>query len=298
MLLMVVPAAAANETFRLTYDAPWECPARDYFGRQLGARLRRLSLKDPGNSAMSLDVRISNVGSAYSGHIRLVDIEGALVERDVDGSTCVDVVAALALISAIALDTSHNHSRANVGETFKPQASHLAIGVLGGIHTAISDGVAPTLGLSATVRRRNRFGEHELRLSTLVGFNGRMQASDALGQPAGGARFLWLAARISGCPFQTRRLPVSLGGCAILEVGALRGTGLDTVGAQSRQGPWLAPGVLFNASIQTSPLTLRLAAGGVRPLIRDRFLFSPETTIFRPPSLGLVAELEVSWEFN
>jgi len=42
---------------------------------------------------------------------------------------------------------------------------------------------------------------------------------------------------------------------------------------------------------------LRLAAGAVMPVVRDKFQFKPKPMAYQADSIGLTAELEVAWAF-
>ena len=102
--LLPVDVAANDSPIALSYDAPWECPDRLQFWQQIRMRSARLIGSQPGQVGVVIDARISGSGSLYSGHLRLVESGGAVVERDVGGPNCVDVSTALALITAVTLD--------------------------------------------------------------------------------------------------------------------------------------------------------------------------------------------------
>jgi hypothetical protein len=227
-----------------------------------------------------------------------VEPEGTVVEREVAGPTCVDVSAALALIAAVTLDGTHAQARTGlpVPAIQKEKPRPIAVGLVAGIYKAIAPEVVPTLGVSATYHDRTRFGSPELRIEALIARRPWQPVTGASG-PVGDASFLWVASRLEACPFQAELAPITVGPCALFELGALQGKGRTPSGAGSGTGWWVAPGALLNWSVQADRVMLRLAVGAVRPLIRDYFRFSPAPDVFRPPSLGGMAEFELAWAF-
>ena len=91
---------------------------------------------------------------------------------------------------------------------------------------------------------------------------------------------------------------MTVGPCALLELGALQGEGTTNFGGpQTKTGFWFAPGGLLNGSLQADPVWLRLSAGVDRPVVRDTFKFQPTPVVFQPPNLGLLAQFELAWAF-
>ncbi len=132
LALLTVDAAASDSPIRLSYDAPWECPDRAQFWRQLRMRSRRLAASKLDESGISIDARISGSGSLYVGHLRLAESGSAVIERDVSGPNCVDVSTALALITAVTLDASPAAARTDFPVTAKQKSTKVfAIGPVG-----------------------------------------------------------------------------------------------------------------------------------------------------------------------
>lgn len=69
-------AAASDARPLLSYVAPWECPNRDHFWRQLRARSTRLTRMKPDEPGVSVEARITGVDSRYVGRVRVEDSEG------------------------------------------------------------------------------------------------------------------------------------------------------------------------------------------------------------------------------
>jgi hypothetical protein len=257
---------------------------------------------DQGPVGISIDARISGSGSLYRGHLRLMETNSPVVERDVGGANCVDVTAALALITAVSLDAARNGPQPDVSVMArqKENAKRWALGSLAGIDTVIAPSVVPTFGLSLTYHDRRRVGSPEYRVAGLFALSGWEPVSPG-GQRVGDARFSWFASRSTACPFQFQWASTTIGPCASLEIGVLRGEGRIRDGVQSGTGLWLAPGASLNWSVQLDPVWLRLAAGGTIPVTRDKFQFTPNPpnpVAFQPPAAGLSAELELAWAFR
>jgi len=231
-----------------------------------------------------------------------VDSAGEVLLREVGGSTCAEVSAALALIAAVSLDALPTGWQPTLPAPprHKKTLKRLAIGSSLGIHEAVAPHAVPTLGLSATYRARQLVGSPEVRLEALVSLDRYQTVFDDAThtQNLGRTRFLWVSSRTTACPFQARVGPTTFGPCALVELGRLSGTGKTTLGGtKSETGWWFALGAILNWSWQADPVWVRLAAGGAVPIIRDKFRFQPEPEVFRPPSLGAIAEFELAWAF-
>lgn len=155
--------------------------------------------------------------------------------------------------------------------------------------------MVPTFGLSATFHDRAWLGSPEFRIEGLFARRPAQLVTGGNGPLY--ARLVWVASRLTACPLQLQLTSITVGPCAMLELGALHGVGRSSTGTGSNTGWWVAPGVLLNWSVQTEPVWLRLAAGAVRPLVRDSFQFSPTPEVFRPPSFAGTAEFELGWAF-
>jgi hypothetical protein len=92
------------QPFRLDYSAAPGCAAREDFYWQLQARTHRLRPAHPGEQALMLTVRLSVSGDQVDGLVELREPDGRATVRRVSGETCSEVVAALALVTAVMVD--------------------------------------------------------------------------------------------------------------------------------------------------------------------------------------------------
>ncbi|WP_437970488.1 hypothetical protein WMF04_14875 [Sorangium sp. So ce260] len=96
-------ARAEVQPLRIAYEAHEGCPSAEAFLRELIARTSRARAAAPDEAALDVRVRITRSGGASRGRITLGREEDARV-REVGGATCAEVVAALALITALRVD--------------------------------------------------------------------------------------------------------------------------------------------------------------------------------------------------
>jgi hypothetical protein len=308
-VLLFGASSNAASLASLDYDAPWECLSRDYFWQALwsrsvalaqpcepGSPCRDVSGRDTASPRIvgALRMRIRRVGESYSGIAQLRDDAGAITERRVTGQVCVDVVQALALATAVVLDASIDRGKVGGLVPKRPQHFELSLGTAFGLHTAAQPSLSPTLGIIASVRVLHLAASPLLRFEALLAHSRPVWDEKRLAQ----AQFGWFSTRTSVCPFVTPTGALGFGACGVVELGALRGEGITGMARQTQTGLWLAPGAFLLGSLRHENLGLRLASGFVVPVVRDRFVFAPDSQVFRPPSLGLAAEFEVAYTFD
>jgi hypothetical protein len=95
-------------TVRLDVDAPARCADADTFYAALSARVERLKRATSGETGVRLKVRLTRAGSKVHGDLWITDEHSEVRARQVDGVSCEQVVAALSLTAALALDPSAN----------------------------------------------------------------------------------------------------------------------------------------------------------------------------------------------
>lgn len=106
-LLGTAPALGddAVSAIRIAYGSPGDCPGSAAFTSQVLRRTSRLRLARAGEaSVVPMQVTISVGRRGYRGRLELTRSDGRVHDREVDGETCEEVVAALALVTALAFD--------------------------------------------------------------------------------------------------------------------------------------------------------------------------------------------------
>jgi hypothetical protein len=126
-LLVAAPLRAQEESVHLDYDASEGCPDRAAFIAEITARTSRARFVDAAADVRSFRATIRNQADRAVGS--LVSNTGQNgAERRVSGKTCSEVVSALALITALAIDPSASTRLAptperSVASTGKPAAA-------------------------------------------------------------------------------------------------------------------------------------------------------------------------------
>ncbi|WP_438008174.1 hypothetical protein WME89_05340 [Sorangium sp. So ce321] len=99
----VARAQTTAAPLRIEYRAEAGCPTEAEFRARVGARLRRqLGEADAGSAYV---VTIDERDGRFTGRLGVRAADGAASDRDVAGATCDDVVAALAVVTALAIDS-------------------------------------------------------------------------------------------------------------------------------------------------------------------------------------------------
>jgi hypothetical protein len=154
-----------------------------------------------------------------------------------------------------------------------------------GVTSGTAPAVVPMIFASAAVT----WGR-ETRIGPVLrgGFEHEGSGDDAA--PGGGARFVLNAGTLDLCA----RLPLTgrleVLPCFRTEGGSLAATGLDIFPARSDTRPWIALGALGTARYRAvSVVFAEVSAGLLLPLVRDRYYFEPDTTVFHPPPLAAFA---------
>lgn len=103
----VQPAAAQPDgqvPVRIDYQGPPECPDEAAFLRAIQARTDKVELAEGEVDARVLRVRIRSEASGSSGELTVAEVGGGSGTRRVDGADCREVVQALGLAAALAVD--------------------------------------------------------------------------------------------------------------------------------------------------------------------------------------------------
>jgi hypothetical protein len=100
----VAPASADVEGIRLTYSADLDCPDEGRFFQAVTARTDLVRRAAEGEPARAFVVNITRDANAIRGALSITGLDGSVSKREVSGESCNEVVSALALITALAID--------------------------------------------------------------------------------------------------------------------------------------------------------------------------------------------------
>jgi hypothetical protein len=129
-----------------------------------------------------------------------------------------------------------------------------------------------------------------------VGFD--RSSSGAIDVQGPTATFTWTSGLVEGCPLRWTYETLKVEPCLRAEAGVLTGAGANIVAARDVTRPWVAVGAVGRAEwFFLSPLFLDVEAGLRFPLVRTRYFFDPDTTIYRPPPAGWVAGIGLGVRF-
>lgn len=270
--------AQALEKVHIAYRVPADadCPDAASYRARITARNRGVSFVDRADAARVFDVQVrADPDGQMHGRLAVRDPAGLQTVREVFGATCAEVIDALALVAALALDPQRPQEPRAVPAPEPPATPttarpRVAFGVsAGGIYEAVP-GLGPVGSAFVDVRTR-------LVRVSVSGAVARGSAS----VDAATAAFTRVVGRVDLC----RNLlegPVRLAGCVRAEAGVLSGVGANIEDPARERRPWLAPGLgVTGTKALSRRLFGRLAFSLAVPLIRDRFLFSPDTTVHR-----------------
>jgi hypothetical protein len=303
-----VAAASAEEPLvpvRVDYRGTELCSDAGQFLRELLGRDVRVRSAAPGERAPLLVVTITpGVRQTLRGHLVVEDVDGTVSRRDVDGDGCESVLGALALMAAIAVDPTAPLQGPEVPKTTQPapkaveavveakdeasSASNsprpgggLRLGFVTG--AGATTGIAPSVAWMIPVSTEIAWGR-DTSVSPLfrAGFEHADSGDD--GATGGDARFVLNAGTLDLCASVPVGGRIRLLPCLHAEAGALSATGSNIQPALSDTRPWAGLGALGAVRyLVLSPLFVELSLGVRFPLVRDRFFFEPDTTVFRPP---------------
>jgi hypothetical protein len=99
--------ASESEHIRMQFSAPERCPDQEAFERALRRRTTKFHLATDKEPVRRFVVTISFAGSTPMGRLAVHGPGSEPSERTVSGKSCEEVVAALALMTALAIDPSH-----------------------------------------------------------------------------------------------------------------------------------------------------------------------------------------------
>jgi len=268
---------------------------------------------------LRVQVEISRSGDAWLGRLRSADLDGRGISRDVMDGSCSALAQALSWVVALSVEEALSDSAAV--RTAPPQGSSApGVDEWGAAPSPDEVDERDEGTLSPVDPPRGEFrGEPLLKAAAQSGFAPRL----ALGL-GGGVAFEWkevgtLSPRVersvlvfdrqrtspsldvevefeasmlnaSLCPLELADEPWSLRPCLDVQAGRLTASssGRALARSEARHALWLASGVSLQAGVAPwrGPVRLSAALGGLLPLSRHEFYFSPDIEVFDAPVAG------------
>jgi hypothetical protein len=100
----MIAGIAAADSLRFGYEAPAECPGAEAFAAAVRAQTKSATLTTEGEGTPGISVRIARKGSQLEGRLAIEEPGREASVREVTATTCEEVVSALALMTALAID--------------------------------------------------------------------------------------------------------------------------------------------------------------------------------------------------
>jgi hypothetical protein len=282
-------AAADPEPIRLTYAAPPECPGEAEVVAELAqhADVQRVDSL----TARAFMLVIARDDAGFHGELSVHDGGEAPAARDVHGGTCEEVVTALVLVTALAIQERTAPPPAAppaVPSAPAPPPPEPGLRLAAGAGVARYSGVTPSARIGVPVFLAAIRGHQQLRVTFDT------TASDDVAM----ASFRWTAGRVEGCPYTWQISRVAAAPCAGLQLGALTGSGTATAQASSGTRPWIAPEVVARVDVQLGRVAIGAEGTAAAPLVRDRYYIAPATTIHQVPAVSYSVGTSVGIAFR
>lgn len=280
----------------LAYDAPPDCPSADGFLGEVAARTSIPRLAQPDETATTLTVIVRKIAGGFKGTLEMGAGKSSAATRHVSAADCEQVVSALALMTALAIDPNASVTPVRKQQEPPPKKPEPVAP-----QPASPPPVAPSPP-PASFHWRFQLGA---ALELLAGVapdplllvrpsfeaattgSARWGASFRLGAGFGNdtstrAEFSLASGRIEGCPrFRAvRSLEIAI--CAVLDAGRLEATGVGVTPAERVDRPWVAPGATARLEWEIFDfLEVEVAGEAFVPAVRDRFFVGTDETVSR-----------------
>jgi hypothetical protein len=289
----------------LSYEADRGCPSDSEFALAVHRRTK-LPTFTSGRGGVRVRARLDLHADGAGGKVEIVDVAGRTTLREVTATTCAEVVSALALATALALDPQagldepvsegvpprapeapsaptapETAAAARTAEPKAPSVVRLGAGVHVVTGVLPNAAVAPVLFFDPAPFVR-------------IALEGSLAASD---QPVpDAASFQWLALPVTACPFTWKSARLSLAPCVFGELGLLRGRGIVVADPKARTRPLYALGVTGRALLDLSPWFVELDAGARFPLVQDQFRFDSGASVHSArPGVDAGLDVGIAW---
>ncbi len=269
-------AERAEEVVELRYAAPPGCPTRDAAVELI--RERTPAVRFAAGAPRVFAIRVTAGEHGYTGEL-VVD---ETADKQLTAQRCDDLVTALALVIALAIDPT-----AAAGPRIEavavpppppppPGPTRMRDATLAGV---LGAGVTPDLLVAGGLAGRARWGARAAEIAIVAGRDSTREA-DAR------ATFTRLVVRPAACLVQLRG-PLELGGCGHAELGVVRATGDDIINSRGLTRLWAAVGAhgTLRWPAPSSRGFAQLQLGLTVPFTRDRYRFMPGILIHDTPPL-------------
>jgi hypothetical protein len=312
------PSSADTETgpkpVQVEFDAPEGCSGAEPFFNTLRSRTDRVRRAEGNEPRTTLQVRLTRGHGQVVGELRMVDDHGGTDTRKVQGASCDDVVQALSLTAALAVDPS--------ALLFAPATSPAPVESAPATPAAPPNAPVVEHPLAATSNADSRplrrlvptveFGFAPIATTVLSGSYSpgvtlavrRTLAGDGAFRPTLGLAIAYVrndvfespqAAQVSlaglagtVCPLRWTASILTLQPCALVLAGWLSASGRRMTHSDTANRLWLsAGGVVRTTAFMGRGVSLELEAGISAPVFKRKFFATtPSNVMAETPTIS------------
>jgi hypothetical protein len=320
VLGLATEAAPAPTPIRVALEAPPDCATAESFYQGIRDRTDRVRTAEPGENTVELSVRLVRTSNKVQGELRMAGDHGDSDTRRVEGATCDEVVEALSLTAALALDPtarllappaskarpaspspapSPPSKRLPIYEPPPPSPpprqrfSEFSLSVQGLATTLVSPGMSFGGALTGRMAFDPDASGQSVSVAMLHLRNDLFRTPDA-------ARYRLSGFSITGCPVRLRfsRL-TALEPCATTTAGWLSAEAVEAKVQTDRVRTYWSVGALLYLRVSAGAgAALELLGGLTTPLTMRHFnLGVPPETLGQTPVISPLLGVGLSWGF-
>ncbi len=304
------------------YEADPACPSRREFEAAVVARTERAQFVDPDETtARIFRLRVERATpNGFVGRLDTTDAKDAAVDRTIAGATCADVVFALALVTALAIDPAapvrsgstdrklsveplpssteplevaptHLTSWKEEARNQPPPTASSKRSILASAAGVAAFGISPHPALGAELRVRIE----QPRRGPSIAFGASLLSSTPIDHSPR-ATFRFITADLEGCPIGIILSPaIDAHACAAIAMGVIDARGVDIANPELHSQPWVDARGLARFAVSDGRFGLEVRGGALAPLTRPTFVFqAPRALVHETPSIAAFAVLGAS----
>jgi hypothetical protein len=328
----VTQGARAEEPVRFEYHAPAECPGEEVFARQVAERSMHRQAAEKGEFARTFVVHVTAGAEGVQGRVDFVDPDGRAVFRMMQGATCEEVIAGIALVVALAIDARAASDPADqptasaptvaapsqaavpprvVASSFPPPERPRGVPTVEPPSPFVRDfafglgsGYSSYEGPSGALMVEGSVGASFAAVRFPARATARYTRSDVVTAGTQRAIFYGLGGRLEGCPPVLGVAFFFAVPCLGTEAGVLRAVAAPNPDLQNPgrpyRGYWNGVFIARLGAVVANRLVLEVAGTLAVPFVRHRFGFGEppnEALAFQMPSIGAGASAGVGLRF-
>jgi hypothetical protein len=327
VVLLTVSSAADAENVRISWGAPAACPSQARFVDEVTARTANAQFSANGDRLFR--VTITQDGKIFRGRLEILQGTNVQGSRDIDSDQCPELVSALALLTALAIDPNASSASLSVALPAKTPAPQAPASVsvqppAPVLAPAIAQNPPPKPPISPKAQSKSQPWHLSLEPGLSMDFGPApavlpgfevlaelwQQANSplthnyqlALGYSSvtkDNLRLSLYKVRANACPL---RSPISsaffLQACAGLQAGRIHSEAVDIANHRESDNFWFATSLGPRFGFSTGRFSSSLFVGMLVPLSRYRFYTDdPWIQLHQMPTLGLTLNFNVGIRF-